>query len=1021
MVVSLGSDMAAIVERPPCSYLERTLKTPAASVLRLCGGIQLEAGGDRLDDLLPAGQASLLLAFLIVNRNRAVSRDDLVNVIWPDRPPSDPEAVLSTLLSRTRRAVLPIAIEGRAQLRLLLPEPAWIDIEVARAVVEEALAAQEDGDWPTVYERARAALDLLSDEFLPGFAGDWVEDRRRELHALALRAHECVARSAAAGRGGTLDEGILAARTLIDGSPFREAGYRLLMELLEAEGNVAEALQVYEELRRLVGEELGTAPAGSTRAVHQRLLEGGARPTRGHGGVESGSAKGALPTIGTSFVGREAELAELERLLHEHRAVTVIGPGGIGKTRLAVRAAQLHTPTPPDGPWFVDLAPVPSAGLVAQSAASALGVREQPGRPATESVVDALRSQETFGILDNCEHVIAAAAELAHELTRSCPRLWLVITSREPLGYQGEQVLQLGPLPTPANSVTASTAVAAFPGVELFRQRAGALVADFMLTDANAGPTGRLCRRLDGMPLAIELAAALVAEMGIAEIDERLDERLRFSMTAAVRTPGRHHTLRTLVDWSHDLLGDAERAVFRRFAVFQGGATLRAVETVCSEPDAPDQDVLDVLRALVRKSLVVKEEHGTGARYRMLETIRQYANEKLDESDDGGDLRDRHVAYYLRLAEEAEPELADDARQVAALDELEAELDNFRGALATALADGGASPALAISSSLFQLWYLRGHMSEGRRWLDAAAATSTSAASESHTKALAASGELAREQGDYDIARVRLAESLAMARELGTLYGYGGSAFSLFNLGAIAWEQGDYERADALLQESLEILQGVEEDAAFGERWPLLKLGQVALDRGDQSTARSYLERSLAGHRRRGDREGIARALDSLGRAALANGDVTAARLLSERSLAAAQELGYSEGLPGPLQNLARVALAEDDPKRATELSTAALEVCDEIGSKRGVVTCIEGLACAVGTRGDSEAALTLFGAAAAMWAELGSPRSGHLCVEAESAMSDARSALADGLAAAAWSAGLSMTRDQAGDFARAI
>ena len=982
------------------------MNAPAQSVVRLCGGLSLEVRGVPLDERVPAGQAALVLAFLIVNRARDVRRDELIDAIWGERPPSDPHGVVSTLISRLRRQLPELEFESRSRLSVRLPEPVWVDLETIESDIAEALRAEGAGDHARAYEQVRAALDEAGSELLAGLDVPWAAQVRRQLDASLESARECLARNALAGGPATLDEGRRAAVEVIERSPFHEAGYVLLMRVLEAEGNTAEGLQVYEDLRRLLSDELGSAPGAAAQEVHRRLLDGGApRPT-----PLTRRVTGALPPARTTFLGREEDRKELRSLLDRSRTVTLVGPGGMGKTRLALNVAEGLDADLIGGAWFADLAPLDDPDLVGQAVASAIGAREDPGRTVLETVADHLRAAELCLILDNCEHVLDGAREVAAVIAGSCPQVRLLATSRERLSFEGESVWQIAPLATDT-------------AMELFRQRATAAAGDFRIVDANRGAVAAICERLDGMPLAVELAAALVAEMGVAEIADRLDERLRFSMEAGPLAPARHRTLEALVDWSYELLAEPERALLQRLSVFHGGATLDAVESICGEADA---DTLSLLRSLVKKSLVSKEERGGSARYRMLETIRQFAERKLAESGAADALRTAHLDHFCAFAESAEPLLAEGSEQVPTLDRLELELDNFRAALGRGLACGGepARTALRLGGALFVLWYIRGHMSEGRAWLDRLAAACEGDVSEARSKALAASGELAREQGDYETAHERLTEALGLARELGTVTGWAGAPFILYNLGAAAWEQGEYDAATTLIEECLAAIPDRGGDPAappdvFDVAWPQLKLGQVALDQGDAARARQLLELSLSGHRARGDREGIARALEWLSRAALAGGDRDGARLLGERSLVTARELGYKEGVPGPLQVLARVQLAAGSADEAVELTERALEACVELSSKRGIASSVEGLACALAARGEGARALQLLGFAAGLRQELRCPPGGHLRAELDAATQAARASVAEELAAAAWSAGVSMTVDGVAELAR--
>jgi predicted ATPase len=705
-----------------------------------------------------------------------------------------------------------------------------------------------------------------------------------------------------------------------------------------------------------------------------------------------------LPQQPTDLLGRSDEIAELRELLCRHRTVTLVGPGGTGKTRLAVAVAETFVEEYDGRVWFVDLAAVGDPELVPAVVATVLDVRVEPGLPADEALAEAVGSQEALLVLDNCEHVLATTSALAGALSSRCSGLRLLATSREALRFAAEITYPVSPL-------------GESPALELFADRAARAVPGFSLAGETEALVAEMCRRLDRLPLAIELTAPALRVLGVRELSDRIGERLRAFERSGGEGVERHRTLHAVVDWSHDLLSEDERVLLRRLAVFQGGFSLDAAEHICGHGA-----VLDGLVGLVDRSLLVKEERDGRARFRLLETIRHFALEKLQAAGDEADARERHSRWFSRLAEGAEEE-GNLVPQRETLDRLATDHANLRVAFDWTLGPGGAPDlALQLAGDLFVFWYIRGHLTEGRAWLEAALSAAPATVTRARAKALGALGELAREQGDYSAAEVALSESLEMSKELGVDVGWGGTIHSLYNLGALAWERGRLEEArttlgscDALARERWRDYDG----------WTRLKLGQVALDEGDATVAHERIEESLALHREHGNAEGIARALDWLGRANLAKGEVAPAELLAEQSLATARELGYREGEPGPLTTLARGALLRDDVAEARRLYEEVLGSTVELGSKRGVTEALEGLARVTAREGAAARAVRIFGAAAALRADLDSPMPGHLRGECEQDLAGARAALEPAAARGAWSAGTALTRAEAMEDAR--
>ena len=683
----------------------------------------------------------------------------------------------------------------------------------------------------------------------------------------------------------------------------------------------------------------------------------------------SGGCRHNLPKPLTSFIGREQEIAEARRLLSATRLLTLTGAGGVGKTRLSyeVAGSLLDPPLRPeqapgaanghayrDGVWLVELAALADATQVPLALAAVLGVREEAERPLIATLVDALRTEQLLLVLDNCEHLIEACAELADTLLRACAGLRILATSRQALGIAGETTFRVPSLALSARPATATAPnprmdseynpdagarptaesidrASASEAVHLFVERARAVRPAFRLTDRNAPAVEQICRRLDGIPLAIELAAARVAVLGPEQIAARLGDRFRV-LTGGSRTAlPRYRTLRALIDWSHDLLDDRERLLLRRLAVFAGGWTLEAAEVVCAGEGLASDEILDLLSGLVAKSLVLTVEQTMEARetrYRFLESPREYAAEKLREAGEETALRGHHFAWFLALAERAERDMFG-PRQAAWLRRLDEEHDNLRAALAWSIESGDVESGVRLAASLLLFWLTRGFVGEGQRWLSDLLARSGGSSSDvqARERALRAAGRLAITAGDYDIAHGFLAEAVAIARRHDDLPGI---AVGTHGLGFLARKRGDYTAASRLLGEALARFQELGDPKGVADT--LLSLGVVAHMQDDLPTARAHHQRSLAAYRALGYQKGIAIALGNLGEIALEQRDLDTARRLEEESLAIARQLGDRERVAYALAALAGVAARQGGARRALRLAGAAMALRESIG-----------------------------------------------------------------------------------------
>jgi predicted ATPase/class 3 adenylate cyclase len=682
-----------------------------------------------------------------------------------------------------------------------------------------------------------------------------------------------------------------------------------------------------------------------------------------------------LPHQLTSFIGRQRELREVRKLLDEHRLVTLTGPGGTGKTRLSLQASADVFDAFADGVWFVEFAPLADAALVPQVVASALDIREEGDRPLLATLAGHVSRRTLLLILDNCEHLVEACARLADGLLRACPNVKIVASSREPLGVDGEIVYRVPSLSLPdPRSAPLADSLADYEAIRLLVERASAVRRDFAVTAENAGAIVQICYRLDGIPLAIELAAARLKLLSVQQIAAHLDERFRL-LTAGSRTAlQRHQTLRALIDWSYGLLSDEERTLLQRLSVFAGGWTLAAAEAI------GDGDVLDLLSRLVDKSLVMTDDIGGESRYRLLETIRQYSRDRLLEAGDEPSVRDRHRNFFLTVAEQMEPHLHG-PDQAAWFQSLDRDHDNLRAALRWSLDRGDVEASLRFGASLWHFWDTRGHVSEGRECLDEILTKPTTHAPvqtrRAQAQALSGAARMAERQSDYERGRERYVASLALWRELGDRTG---AAEALNSLGAMTVLTGDRAGAKVLVEESLALFREVGDKR--GVAHALNNLADIVSAEGDESGARSLYEESVPLFREIRDNRGLAHGLNNLGGIRARHGDLGDAEALYQESLRLSQQLDDAHAIATVQRSLGSVARARRDYARAEALYDESIESFARMGDRYCGAKSLVGRSEVAYDRGDTVRARTLTEQALTVFRELNFGADATLCLE---------------------------------------
>ncbi|MBN1813052.1 MAG: tetratricopeptide repeat protein, partial [Anaerolineae bacterium] len=881
----------------------------------------------------------------------------------------------------------------------------------------------------------------------------WRQRTERALNALIVHHAEAQA----------CEEALRFARRLLALAPWREETHRQVMRLLADQGQRGAALAQYEACCRALEAELGVGPSAETVALYEQICDEKVVPQAMTTSVVHPSPRHNLPAQATPFIGRETQLTEVRELLVDPdvRLLTLTGVGGTGKTRLALQVAAGLLDVFSDGVFFVPLAPIRDPALVIPAIAATLGVRESGDILLIEALQYALRDKQRLLLVDNFEHVLNAVSSVSQLLT-AAPQLKVLVTSRAPLHIYGEHEYVVPPMAVPhPQSLPSLDRLNRTEAVSLFVQGARQVQPDFTLGEANAPAVVEICARLDGLPLAIELAAARIKlfspQAMLARLKSHPGGRLHFLTDGPRDMPARQRTLRATIAWSYNLLNAKERTLFRCLSVFAGGCTWEAAAAVCVNPSAgvdgypnPDDLVLDRLQSLVDQNLLQTSKAGDQVRFTMLETIREYAQEKAN----GVELiqaRDHHLDYYLDLVKQAQAELRG-ARRALWQRWSETEHDNLRAALSWSL-DNREQAVLQLSGTLWRFWKARGYISEGRHWLEAILARNAAAPPALKSEALAGLGLLALVQGDLACAQRTFAEDLELQQALGCPIGIvkamGRMAYLsrlqgnqsdaavllqdsldiarttgdksviagvLTDLGNVAWRQGQYERAVSLLEESLMLYEQVGDTFNYAQALGLM--GSVAREQGQFALAQTRIEKSCEMLKAIGDKQMIVWALSNLGRLAYCEGNHALACTYLQDSLALARDLGDKYYIANVLAHLGDAVQRLDDDMTARALYAECLRLSYIDGNKLVQAQALEGCASLALRNGQSESAARMLSVAQAIRDRIGSPVTPVLRVWHEQDVAVARAALGEPAFASTWAEGQAMTLEQATAYA---
>lgn len=997
-----------------------------------------------------------LLAYLAVEADRPHSRDELIGLLWPDFSDATARTNLRQALSNLRLALndrdpQPVFISTISDsIQFLRSSDHTLDVKMFEALIAgcKQHAHRRLTTCRSCMGRLQQAVELYRSDFLAHFMQsssdafeEWVLVRRERWHQAALEALYHLAQHYELR--GDFEQMLQYARRQIGLEPWREEAHRQAMRALALSGQRSAALAQFEMCRRLLQKELNAEPARETTALAEQVKVGALAPAqRSHN----------LPAPLTPMVGRERELAEIAQLLENPacRLLTLTGPGGIGKTRLALAAAVEQVGAFTHGVYFVPLAPLNSADYLVPAIAQAIGFTFFGLQVPQVQLLSYLREKEMLLVLDNLEH-LSAGVGLLTDILQQAPGLTLVATSRERLNLQGEWIFDTQGLNFPPGETVLAAQANEYSALELFALSVGRVRTGFSLSDSETACAVRLCRLVSGMPLAIELAAGWMRTLSCDEITSQIEQGFSFLTTSLHDVPERHRSIQAVFDHSWNLLSEEERCVFRRLSVFRGGFTRQAAERVTGAS-------LPLLTALVDKSLVRRAaSDGNSGRYDLHELLRQYAHERLAESGEAEQIQARHLEYFVTLAEEVEPKL-EYVDEVVWLNRLESDHDNLRAALSWVSNRPATEVALGLrlAGALSDFWHIRGHWLEACLWFEGLLEKRNSAPVEVQAKALLKAMPLLRFQKGFEQV-VRLGqESLALYHETQDRRGM---ANVFFSLGFMLQAQRDYLQAAALFESSLKLSQelnnpvsgayafyGMGRNASFqGDldwavrlfeqglamcrkegrktRVALMlseQLGGTALGQENYERAAELFYESLALMRELDDKNGVASVLNDLGILAHAQGDYKRAAVFFDESMLLARRLGNKWLIGSVLTSQGCLAMNQDDPQRARMIFEECLIVSREIDDLDYIACCLTGLAGVAGAERQYEKAARLFGAGEALLQAIGGRWSSGERAQHERDLTVVRHQLDEATFAAAWVEGSALTPEQAIGYALA-
>jgi predicted ATPase/DNA-binding SARP family transcriptional activator len=944
----------------------------------ILGSLEVRVGESVIRLTAPRPRA--LLCLLILQAGRPVGVDDLIAGLWDDAPPRSAVETLRTYLSGLRRALPGDTVRTESTGYLLAVDPSAVDANRFEAAVTLARQARGSGDLDTAIEVLRQALAAWrGPALMDGGSGLIVRAAAERLEELRRSAIE-------EQTDGRLELGrhadfVADIEASVAAEPLRERRWAQLITALYRSGRQADALAAYRRVAGLLDEQLGIGPSAELSALHQAVLKQDpvldapvVRPAAGTDRLTDGGTGWperpparsptahlhSLPSASTSFVGRAEELRELHRLLGDARLVTCAGPGGVGKTRLAMKAASELVDGSDRGVWLVELAGVTDPELVPTAVAEAVGVRDEPGRTVVDSLVATLRAKELLIVLDNCEHLIAACAQLAETLVRTCPDLRLLATSREPLGVDGELVFRVPSLSLPATGTRVTAADCRdHEAVALFADRAAPHLAQRALDDTAAAAMVSICRSIDGIPLAIELAAARLRSMSLADVERRISDRFRLLTNGNRTARPRQQTLRALVDWSYDLLSAEEKTALGRVAVFAGGFDLDAAEALSARYGNEGFDVVDVIASLIDKSLVHVNLSGTAARYHLSETVRQYALERLEAANLAPEARRAHAEVFLALAQQADRELTG-VEQDRRMQQLTLDRDNLRAAFAQFQRTDLGESALLLAASLGRFWWVSAAYREGVETLSAAINDpAAQARTPLRAAALTSYARLQRHWGDYASARRCAEEALTIAQALNVPATV---AAALTVIVVLDTTVGRFEDAIAAGEQAVAIARELPNPTVLAEA--LSARGLACSYTDDVVSGPRDLAEALRICRATGNRREISTILNNLACFELDVGELERADRYARAAYELAVELDATNNLPYVLGTLATLSLLRGDPAAAHDFANQILALLTRTGDRRTSANAVLLLALSTSGLGDVARAAVLHGVA---------------------------------------------------------